>query len=797
MGVQVVVAEKPAVARDIARVLGAREQGEGYYKGPGWVVTWAIGHLVGLAQPHEVNPEWRRWERSHLPMLPRQWPLVVVRQTASQFRIVSRLLNAPQVEAVVCATDAGREGELIFRYIYEASGCRKPVRRLWVSSLTESALHEGLRTLRPGSAYNPLADAAKGRSRADWLVGMNLSRLYSLACGETLSVGRVQTPTLAMVVERELAIRRFVPQDYLEVVATFAPAGPQGPQGRYTGVWFRSQGPDRPEPVGKLHEARRLPAEGSEAAQVVARTRAGRAAVESVTSEQKRMPPPLLYDLTELQRHANRLFGWSAHRTLEVAQALYERHKLLSYPRTSSRHLSQQVAATLPEVVRAIRAPYEGLLAPGTGQRPLGRRFVDDSKVTDHHALIPTSTSPEGLRLTADERRLYDLVCRRLLAAWHEECVWSVITVVTAVSTPASGAGPAVVDRFHSSGSAMERPGWKVLDVGGGQQAPKARGSGKEAEGSAEEAEDSQELPPGLAKGQPRTVHEVQAVKKQTRPPPHFTEATLLTAMESAGRTLEDKELAEAMRESGLGTPATRAAIIETLLERDYLRRQGRSLVATDKGIGLVQVVHPEVKSPAMTGQWEAMLQRIERGSGELEAFMQGIERYVSEVVARVPAEGLAAALRSSVPAAPSGSEGLIEPTPEEAQVLVRILGALQARDGQALGRLHREVLGESPPRRDYERLVAGLVRAGLVRLSDETFEKEGRTIAYQRLSLTAEGRRARTSEVGQVKLAPLAERKPARPRRGQGKRASNARGTSRAPRRRAATGTRRRRRQE
>ncbi|MBJ6760273.1 DNA topoisomerase 3 [Myxococcaceae bacterium JPH2] len=634
-----VVAEKPSVARDIARVLGAHERGEGFLRGNGYLVTWAIGHLVGLAQPHDIRPEWKRWNRSHLPILPGDWPLVVSEQTRSQFEIVRRVLTAAEVSQVVCATDAGREGELIFRYIYEAAGCRKPVRRLWVSSLTEQAIREGFRQLKDGRAYEPLYAAAMGRSRADWLVGMNLSRLYSLAHDDVLSVGRVQTPTLAMVVERELAIRDFVPRDYLEVVATFAPQGKDVPPGtKYQGTWFRS-GPDGkpviPPGMEGVRESRRLDADGAEAGDVIARVKRGRAAVESLDSETKRMPAPLLYDLTELQRHANRLYGFSAQRTLEIAQALYEKHKLLSYPRTSSRHLSQTVADTLPEVVRAIRAPYEEDLAPGTGTRPLGKRYVDDAKVTDHHAIIPTLTSPESVRLSPDEQRLYDLVCRRLLQAWHEDHVWQVTTVITAVSSP--GASGPLVDRFHSAGTQVERVGWKVLDIGGGQKAPRLRDSRKGDDKDDEPEDESQVLPPMLQRGQPQTVEDVKAVKKRTRPPPRFTDATLLTAMESAGRSLDEKELADAMRETGLGTPATRAAIIEVLLEREYLLRQGKRLEATEKGIHLIQVVHADVKTPAMTGQWEAWLQRIERGEGRLDEFLRGIEKYVIEVVGRMP----------------------------------------------------------------------------------------------------------------------------------------------------------------
>jgi DNA topoisomerase-3 len=664
-----VVAEKPAVARDIARALGASQKGEGWFRGNGYVVTWAIGHLVGLAQPHEMRPEWKRWSREQLPMLPQQWPLVVSESTRSQFAVVREVMNAPEVSAVVCATDAGREGELIFRYIYEAAGCRKPVKRLWVSSLTESAIREGFRQLKEGQAYEPLADAAKGRSRADWLVGMNLSRLYTLAGGEMLSVGRVQTPTLAMVVERELAIRDFVPEDYLEVVATFVPQSEAVAAGaRYQGTWFREADPKVARTAEAVREARRLPADGMEAGEVMARVRTGKAAIESLTSETKRMAPPLLYDLTELQRHANRLYGFSAQRTLELAQALYEKHKLLSYPRTSSRHLSASVAETLPEVVRAIRRPYEPLLAPGTGERPLSKRFVDDAKVTDHHAIVPTPTSPDGVRLSPEEQRIYELVCRRLLAAWHEDHVWSVTTVITAVSSAGAPGGAPKVDRFHSSGTQVVRPGWKVLDIGGAKPPKEKPGKAEKEEAEGREPEESQELPAGLERGQAQRVEDVEAVKKRTRPPPRFTDATLLTAMETAGRTLDEKELADAMKETGLGTPATRAAIIEVLLEREYLQRRGKSLEATEKGIRLIQVVHPDVKTPAMTGQWEAWLQRIERGRGDLTDFLRSIEAYVIEVVGKGPASApLRAHSSSPLPSGEGRGEGSTPPAPRAA----------------------------------------------------------------------------------------------------------------------------------
>jgi DNA topoisomerase-3 len=651
-----VVAEKPSVARDLASSLGASQRGEGHFHGNGYVVTWAVGHLVALALPPQMRADWKRWDLAQLPMLPESWPLVVLEGTRTQFEVVRRVLTSRAVERVVCATDAGREGELIFRYLYEAAGCRKPVRRLWISSLTPGAIRDGFGKLRDGAEYDRLADAARARSRADWLVGMNLSRAYSLVTGLDLSVGRVQTPTLAIVVERELAIQSFVPEDYLEVVATFSPkregAAAQEPkptayQGTYVrdGELERARGSAAKAAEQDAPNPRRLPPDGEEAGRIVHRAHRGDARVASVVAETRRMPPPLLYDLTELQRHANRLYGLSAQRTLDTAQSLYERHKLLSYPRTDSRHLSSEIATTLGDVVRAVGGRYPGLLAEGTGSRPLGKRFVDDAKVTDHHAVVPTATPASGKALTTDEQRIYDLVCRRLLAAWHGDFVDSVTTVITAITTPASPGQAEVVDRYRSQGTTVEQLGWKVLDVGGGGSRPRRQSNGAEGSRAATATEDDsqdQVLPAGLTKGQKQTVLDARALPKRTRPPARLTEATLLTAMETAGRLLDDRELSEAMKDSGLGTPATRAATIETLLAREYVERKGKSLEATRKGIDLIGLVHADVKSPAMTGAWEARLDRLQRGQGDLAGFMAGIEAYVREVIAKVKGEASA-----------------------------------------------------------------------------------------------------------------------------------------------------------
>jgi len=660
----VVVAEKPSVARDIAQVVGAQTRATGRLHGNGYVVTWAIGHLVGLAQPDQMDPAWKAWRAESLPMLPAKWPLAVLESTKDQFDIVKKLLLGRDVEYVVCATDAGREGELIFRFIYEAAKCRKPVRRLWISSLTPAAIQTGLRAMKDGRAYDSLAAAARGRAQADWLVGMNLSRAFTLAQDETLSVGRVQTPTLAMLVAREQEIRAFVPEAYLEIIGTFGTAP-------YTGKWFQPG-------AGRSPESMRLPPDGQLARAVVDRIKlaipTGEGSIESLSQEQRRLPPPLLYDLTELQRHANRLFGLSAKRTLELAQRLYEVKKLISYPRTDSRHLSSDVAATLPQVVEAIRGGYEAQLAEGTGTRALGRRFVDDAGVTDHHAIIPTTTNPTRVSLDKDERRIYDLVCRRLLAAWHEEHIWAVTTVITAVTTPhprsptetstvsaAVSATVPITDRFHTVGTAVVQPGWKVLDIVARKK----------------ESDDQEHtLPTGLAAGARQPVREVVLEEKQTRPPKRFNDATLLTAMETAGKSLDDKELSRAMKDCGLGTPATRAAIIETLITREYIVRDAKALQATDKGIRLIDAVHFDVKSPAMTGQWEARLHAIHRGESQLSPFMTEIETYVRDVVKVVlggprappapgmPVPGTQTFDRTPAATAPGESEVTAQPRP-------------------------------------------------------------------------------------------------------------------------------------
>lgn len=608
----VVLAEKPSVARELAQVLGAHARNEGYLEGNGYQVTWAIGHLVGLAQPEEINPAWKTWSRDNLPMLPPEFPLVALESTRTQYHIVERLLCARSTTEVIAATDAGREGELIFRLIYEKSGCKKPWKRLWLSSMTPDAIRHALSQLAPGSRYDGLAAAAKARSQADWIVGMNMSRAYTLTSGALFSVGRVQTPTLAMIVGRDAEISQFVREPYLEVECTFT-----SDSGSYRGTYYAPPTEGVLDQQGKLRAFQplraRLPAEGSLAESIAVRARAGSTRVAHVDRTTRTTHPPQLLDLTTLQKEANRLYGLSAQSTLDAAQTLYEVHKALSYPRTDSRYLSRSVASTLPRIVENIAPLYAGLTAANSGTMP-GSRYVNDDKVSDHHAIIPTQIVPRNLPTDGPLARVYDLVCRHLLMIWHADKSEAVTRLVTEVSTQ-----DAALDLYATQGTSIEARGWTVLEV-----APqKAR---------AEEPK----LPGGLEPGAVQTVTEVTIHRKATRPPHAHTEATLLASMEFAGRNLstEDESLHEAMREFGLGTPATRAPTIETLLKRGYIERSGKTLISTTTGRALIAAVSDLVKSAEMTGRWEQRLRSMEQGADSFSAFMTDIAAYVREVVA-------------------------------------------------------------------------------------------------------------------------------------------------------------------
>ena len=582
-----VVAEKPSVARDIARVLGARDRGENCLIGGGYVVTWAIGHLVTLKEPQELDERYTKWRPADLPILPERMETKVIRKTAAQFRSVKKLMNDKETESIVCATDSGREGELIFRYIYEQAGCKKPVMRLWISSMTDEAIRQGFDSLRPSSDYDALYASARCRADADWLIGMNATRAYTLRYNVLLSVGRVQTPTLSMLVKRRKEIDSFVPQTYYTVQADF---------GAYQGTYVSLKGEKRID-------------SREQAEAIAARVKGQNGSVTQATREKKTEYPPLLYDLTTLQREANSQLGFTAKKTLATAQKLYETHKLITYPRTDSRYLSHD----MKEKVEKALSSYEGELLP-VGQKALEygvrqtRRVFDDAKLTDHHAIIPTGKRAEKLTLTADERRLYEMVARRLAAVFYPNHEYDALRVVTRVGE----------DDFLSTGKSVTQEGWKEVYS---QQTEKRKKS-----------DDEQKLPP-LAVGDLAYCKNAKAKEEQTKPPKEHNDASLLRDMEHAGRQIEDEALREAMKDCALGTPATRAAIIERLLEVGYVRRSGKNLVATQKGVQLIEAVPPEIASPETTGRWERALSQIAKGQDGEARFREGIARLAAFLV--------------------------------------------------------------------------------------------------------------------------------------------------------------------
>lgn len=617
MGKVLVIAEKPSVGRDIARVLGCREKGDGLLAGGNYIVSWAVGHLAALCNPEDYNPAWKKWSMETLPIMPEQMQLQAVVSGRAQLAVLKKLLRSPEVESLICATDSGREGELIFRYIYQLCGCRKPFRRLWVSSMTDEALREGFASLRPGADYDNLFASARCRSEADWLVGINASRAYTLKYNTLLSIGRVQTPTLAIIVARAQEITAFVPEEYWELRADFALADGQ----TYWGVWQDKQGKTRL--VG--------PQAAEQAKALQAAVKGRPAQVLQVGREEKSQPPPLLYDLTELQRDCNRRYGYSAQKTLDIAQSLYERRKLLTYPRTDSRYLSDDLAPHLASRVQRLAglAQFSDLAAPLLGQPlPLSKRIIDNSKISDHHAIIPTEGNLRLEGLTPDELRVFRLVALRFLAVFYPPYRYAVTKVLTQVQTEANPQG----ELFASRGQEVLQAGWQAVYQHlqaweAAETPPKKTATAKKSA-----KEDDQQLP-SLQEGQPAQVLAVKSSRKKTQPPKPYTEAGLLSAMENAGRFVEDEALREQLKENGLGTPATRAAIIERLLKVGYIRRQGKNLLPTEKGERLMEVVPPELKSPETTGKWERGLSAIAGGRMTDEVFMASIRRYVQYLV--------------------------------------------------------------------------------------------------------------------------------------------------------------------
>ena len=594
-----VIAEKPSVARDIARVLKCNQRGDGYLHGGDYTVAWAIGHLVTLQEPEDYNPSFKRWQRADLPIMPPAMGLKPIPKTEKQLKILKKLMNSRETDQIICATDSGREGELIFRYIYQWANCKKPVKRLWISSLTDAAILDGLSKMRDGREYDNLYASARCRAEADWLVGMNATRAFTLKNGELLPVGRVQTPTLAILVNRQKEILAFVPNDYWEVQAEFTVD-----ESKYNGTWVS------PEGEQKIPEKEKAEA-------IVSKVLHQPGIVESVKTEEKRQPPPQLFDLTELQRECNRKLHFPAQKTLTIAQTLYEKHKLITYPRTDSRYLSKDMEPKLRPTIESIQeAPYNGFAAHllTLPKLPITSRIISDAKVTDHHAIIPTGSRKSLAGLTGDERAVYDRILRNFLAVFYPAYVYDITTVITSISE----------ERFQSKGRMDKSLGWTALYA---HEKPAALDNSNKSK-QQQKDDDSPSLPQ-LSQNTPVITTEAEVLQKKTQPPKPYTEASLLSAMEHAGRFVDDEALKEALKASGLGTPATRAAIIEKLLSSGYVERNKKNLVPTSKAIGLIDMSPPELRSPETTGKWERGLQRIAGGELDDKRFMDSIKRYV------------------------------------------------------------------------------------------------------------------------------------------------------------------------
>lgn len=579
----VVVAEKPSVARDIARVLHCKERGEGFLKGDHYIVTWAVGHLVTLCEPDEINDQYKKWRMEDLPILPEHIPTKVINKTKSQFSVIKKLINAADTEKLICATDAGREGELIFRLIYEQAKCKKPFDRLWISSMTDEAIKEGFANIKSGTAYDNLYASAKCRSEADWLVGMNASRAFTLRFQVLLSIGRVQTPTLAILVKRHKEITEFKPEEYHILTANFGP---------YTGLWFN------PKIDGEKKNHHIATAE--EAQQIAKEIKGKTGVVTDVQVENKKDLPPQLYDLTSLQREANKKLGFTADKTLKIAQELYEKWKAITYPRTDSRYLPMDMIGraklTLQKLPPSFQPFVRNIPWKEDGRLPFSKRIFDNAKVSDHHAIIPTPQTAPLDKLPPDAGKLFDMIARRTIAAFYPSHEYDQTKVITKVQE----------HFFRSNGNTIRINGWKdVYPM---------------------EEKEEDKLPP-LQTGDENTVQKTTVKKESTKPPAPHTDASLLSAMEHAGKELEDEQLREQMKGSGLGTPATRAAIIERLIQVGYASRKGRAIRATEKGVALIDIAPPEIASPETTGKWELALDKIAKNEQDTQRFMQGIRR--------------------------------------------------------------------------------------------------------------------------------------------------------------------------
>ena len=595
MAKTLVLAEKPSVGRELARVLDCKKSGNGYLEGDKYIVTWALGHLVTLADPDVYDKKYEKWDMQDLPMLPQNMKLVVIPESRRQFQAVSSLMKRGDVGELIIATDAGREGELVARWIMMKAGWKGKTQRLWISSQTDKAIKDGFKNLKPAADYDNLFRSAQARSEADWLVGLNVTRALTCKYNAQLSAGRVQTPTLALIVRREEEIRKFTPREYWGITAKL-----QG----FTATW--RDGGKNAQTFDRI-----------KAEEILKKLQGKPAVLTKVERQRKITPPPAAYDLTELQRDANKKYAYSAKETLSLMQSLYERHKLLTYPRTDSRYISQDVVATLPERLRSCMVDeYKPLAQEIYRNKPLKTKYlVNDAKVTDHHAIIPTEEQPQLYDLSGPERNIYDLVVRRFLAVLMDPYEYEEIRLTMTIGG----------ETFTAKGKRVLSQGWKAA-------------YNRSFQLEEDEDEQAQNLPE-LSQGQKLKVESASLKPGKTSPPARYTEATLLSAMEHPSGQVSDQNLSRILEEtSGLGTPATRADIIEKLFSTFYVERRGKELVPTSKGMQLVELAPEELRSAALTAKWEDQLADIAKGKVRDTEFVDQMRKYATELVTEVKA---------------------------------------------------------------------------------------------------------------------------------------------------------------
>lgn len=586
----VCIAEKPSVARDIAEILGATTRKDGYIEGNGYQVTWTFGHLCGLLEPHEYFPEWKPWTLSQLPMLPPRFGIKVINDSGiqKQFNIISTLMA--KADEVVNCGDAGQEGELIQRWVMQKALCKCPVKRLWISSLTADSIRDGFKNLKDQSAYQHLYEAGLSRAIGDWLLGMNATRVYTLKYGknrQVLSIGRVQTPTLALIVNRQLEIENFKPEAYWELKTVYRDTLFSATKGRFSSV---------EEGSGFLETVKN--------ADFI---------ITDINTKKGTESAPRLFDLTSLQVECNRKHGFSAEETLKIIQSLYEK-KLTTYPRVDTTFLSDDIYPKIPEILKGLKA-YEVLVQPLLSVKiPKSKKVFDNSKVTDHHAIIPTGV--QSTALNDNEKKVFDMVVRRFIANFYPECKISTTTIL----------GEANKVEFKVTGKQILEPGWRVVYE-------------KSKSDEEKENDEDEKTLPLFVKGE-SGPHEPVLAEKWTSPPKPYTEATLLRAMETAGKLVDDDELRDALKDNGIGRPSTRAAIIETLFRREYIRKERKNLIATSTGVELIMTIQEELlKSAELTGRWEKKLRQIERGEYEAKEFLEELKEMVRRIILNVKSD--------------------------------------------------------------------------------------------------------------------------------------------------------------